>query len=51
MNHTQEEFDYLEWFVSNCDFGPAHGDVISIMQQEYEEETGKKVPEDYKYGE
>ena len=48
VRKMEEEVDYLEWFVGNCDFGPAHEDVVYLMQQEYEEETGKKVPESYR---
>ena len=38
------EIKYLRWFVSNCDFGPAHSDVVEIMEQEYTEKTGEDVP-------
>ena len=39
-----EEMDYLAWFRVHCDFGPAHGDVISSIEKEYEKSTGSKVP-------
>ena len=38
---------WLEWFWDNCDFGPAHEDVIHIMEQRFEKETRQKVPRDY----
>ena len=39
-----DEFEYLEWFRINADFGPAHSDVIAIMDAHFEEETGRPVP-------
>ena len=41
----KEELEYLLWFFSNADFGPADEDVRQLMEQEYTEETGKPVPE------
>ena len=38
---------WLEWFRDNCDFGPAHEDVICIMEEQFEKETRQKVPRDY----
>ncbi len=38
------ELEYLRWFRINADFGPADGDVKYIMNQNFEEETGKRVP-------
>jgi len=43
-NDTATELKYLEWFRQNADFGPAHEDVISIMNEDFTEETGKQVP-------
>jgi hypothetical protein len=42
------EITYLRWIVSTMDFGPAHGDVVDLMNQEYEEATGFKVPEGWR---
>ena len=42
-----EELEYLRWFYSNADFGPAHGDVIFYLNEQYVAETGKSVPEGY----
>lgn len=39
------ELEYLQWFKVNTDFGPADEDVHVIMNEEFEEQTGKKVPE------
>jgi hypothetical protein len=44
-----DERKYLDWFFQNADFGPADGDVRSIMEEQYERETGKPVPTDYHY--
>lgn len=43
-----ENLEFLEWFYSNCDFGPAHEDVISILHARYTRETGKNVPDCYR---
>ena len=43
------ELNYLRWFKVNADFGPADGDVHMMMEKDYEKETGKKVPEDWRY--
>ena len=29
------ELKFLRWFYQNCDFGPAHEDVIMIMMENY----------------
>lgn len=41
------ELEFLQWFYCNCDFGPAHEDVIEILQHGFEKDTGKSVPEGY----
>lgn len=47
-DEKQEAFAFLEWFFLNADFGPADDDVKYMMQEQYEEETGLKVPEEYR---
>lgn len=42
------ELQYLSWFRINADFGPADGDVKYTMNEQYEENTGKKVPDGWK---
>lgn len=42
-----EVLEYLEWFWKNCDFGPAHEDVVELMEEQYTLETGKVVPAEY----
>ena len=44
---TNDELDFLRWFWENCDFGPADDDVRTIMIDEYQDETKKKVPLGY----
>lgn len=44
-DETATEMEWLEWFCQACDFGPAHEDVVMLMQEQFEEETGKRVPE------
>jgi hypothetical protein len=46
MNRATE-LEYLEWFYANTDFGPAHGDVIDAMNEQFRAETGKEIPEGY----
>lgn len=45
----EEELEYLQWFASHADFGPAHMDVMIWLQDQYEAKTGKRVPEGYRY--
>lgn len=45
----KNELEFLRWFYCECDFGPAHGDVIYSMNEQYTEETGKPIPEGYEY--
>jgi len=41
-----DELRYLRWFYSTCDFGPAHEDVVLIMNEEYVATYGP-LPEGY----
>ena len=41
------ELEYLKWFYLDCDFGPAHSDVIYYMKEQFKEETGKELPDGY----
>lgn len=45
---TDNEVEFLQWFYCECDFGPAHEDVISIMHENYTIETGREIPEGYR---
>lgn len=44
---VEEELEYLRWWYQEADFGPADGDVRSIMNEEYTRETGRPVPDGY----
>lgn len=41
------ELEYLQWFYQNADFGPAHEDVVYILNEQYTKRTGNPVPEGY----
>jgi hypothetical protein len=45
-----DNYEFLEWFFTNADFGPAHGDVILGMFDQYVLDTGKEVPEVFTEG-
>lgn len=47
MEDPQIELDYLRWFWSSCDFGPAHDDVMYYMHEEYVK-SGGVIPTAYK---
>ena len=41
------ELEWLRYFYDNCDFGPAHNDVVDIIKENFIEDTGKMLPEGY----
>ena len=43
-----DELEYLRWFASVVDFGPADDDVQRAYQEDFEQETGKLVPEGWR---
>lgn len=45
--NTLTETEYLRMFFQDCNFGPAHDDVIDIMNDNIMERTGKKLPFGY----
>jgi len=45
---NKEEFEFLQWFYHNVDFGPAHEDIMRNLHEYYVEDTGFEVPENYK---
>jgi hypothetical protein len=47
MKDKATEYDFLLWFYQNADFGPADSDVRIYMMEEFEEETGKILPDGY----
>ena len=34
----------LKWFRQNADFGPAHEEVVEVMNEEFRRKTGKLLP-------
>jgi hypothetical protein len=42
------ELAYLKWFRIYADFGPAHGDVVRYLDQQFEDATGTRVPENWR---
>ena len=42
-----KEIEFLRWFYSNADFGPADDDVRQYLLERYTSETGEQVPVGY----
>jgi hypothetical protein len=49
MSERATELEWLRYFYELADFGPAHEDVVSIIEARFKEETGKDLPEGYEY--
>jgi hypothetical protein len=49
MQERATELEYLRWFYQNADFGPAHSDVMAILNENFIEETGLELPKGYDY--
>ena len=47
IEELKDRIEYLEFFYNNVDFGPAHDDVIEMIDDRFINETGKKIPEAY----
>ena len=43
------ELEWLKWFCIEADFGPGDCDVQLGMRENFEKETGKLVPEGWRY--
>lgn len=41
------ELEWLRYFYQEADFGPAHEDVVYIIEENFKEETSKELPEGY----
>lgn len=41
------EIEWLGWFYGAADFGPADDDVRAMMREQFKQETGKDIPEEY----
>jgi hypothetical protein len=42
-----DELEWLQFFYENADFGPAHEDVVMIIEERFLEQTGKILPKGY----
>ena len=47
MKEKATELEFLKYFFSYADFGPADGDVRDIMYADFKRRTGKELPEGY----
>jgi hypothetical protein len=47
MSERATELEWLRFFYETADFGPADGDVRRIIEEEFKETTGKKMPAGY----
>lgn len=46
MMDEATELEFLRWFYANADFGPAHGDVMYLYREQFENNSGLRVPEE-----
>ena len=49
MREKASELEYLRWFYAHADFGPAHSDVMMILNEDFVDETGLALPDGYEY--
>ena len=49
MRERATELDYFYWFITHADFGPAHGDVMDMLNEQFMDETGKNLPEGWNF--
>lgn len=50
MKERATELEYLTWFRNEADFGPAHSDVIEILNNYFMKQTGKNLPNGWNIG-
>jgi len=41
------ELEWLKWFYTRSDFGPADDDVVQLLKEQFQQETGLALPEEY----
>ncbi|MDO7847673.1 hypothetical protein Q5H92_14990 [Hymenobacter sp. M29] len=41
------ELEYLKFFFREADFGPADSDIRDLINERFEDTTGKDLPEGY----
>ncbi len=51
MEERASELEWLRYFYDEAQlvFGPANSDVTNIIIEDFEKETGKRVPKGYKF--
>ena len=47
MKEKATELEFLKWFYQHADFGPATGDVVSWMKDQFQLVTRKALPDGY----
>ena len=47
MPEQASELEFLKWFYSYADFGPADGDVRFYLKEDFKKQTGKSLPAGY----
>lgn len=50
MQDEATELEFLRWFFSYTDFGPADFEVKASLMQEFEFDQKMRVPTDYREG-
>jgi hypothetical protein len=48
MMEEATELEFLRYFYNNCDFGPAHEDIIYLIKESFVEDVEKRIPEEYR---
>lgn len=43
------ELEFLKWYFSHADFGPAHSEVLENLLAWFVAETGKMLPDGYNH--
>ena len=49
VTELEADLDYLKYFHNTADFGPAHEEVVLLIQQAYEQDSGFRVPAHWRY--
>lgn len=48
MKEEATELEWLKFFYTYADFGPADEDVRNIIKEDFERKTNKKIPKNYR---
>lgn len=49
MKERASEALFLRWFYQHTEFGPAHGDVMDSMREQFKAETNMLLPKGYNF--